>query len=90
MSVFPAGVNTAATWDRKAAYMRGAAMGTEHRGKGVDIQLAPVAGPLGRTPAQARNWEGFSPDPVLTGAMFAESIKGIQSAGIMACGKHYM
>lgn len=56
-------------------------MGMEHRGKGVDIQLGPVAGPLGRAPEGARNWEGFSPDPILTGAMFAESIKGIQSAG---------
>ncbi|CAK3742701.1 glycoside hydrolase family 3 [Lecanosticta acicola] len=89
-SVFPAGVNVAATWDRKVAYDRGRAMGQEHKGKGVDIQLGPVAGPLGRIPVGARNWEGFSPDPVLTGVMFAESIKGIQSAGVMACGKHYI
>lgn len=40
MSVFPAGVNVASTWDRNAAFARGAAMGSEHRGKGVDIQLA--------------------------------------------------
>ncbi|EME46677.1 glycoside hydrolase family 3 protein [Dothistroma septosporum NZE10] len=89
-SVFPAGVNVAATWDRKVAYDRGRAQGTEHKGKGVDIQLGPVAGPLGRIPEGARIWEGFSPDPVLTGVLFAESIKGIQSAGVMACGKHYI
>lgn len=35
-------------------------------------------------------WEGFSPDPVLTGQMFAESIKGIQSAGVMTSAKHYI
>ncbi len=29
----------------------------------VDIQLGPVAGPLGRAPEGGRNWEGFSPDP---------------------------
>ena len=34
-------------------------MGEEHRGKGVDIQLGPVAGPLGRSPEGGRNWEGF-------------------------------
>lgn len=82
-SVFPAGVNVAATWDRDLAYARGQAMGEEHKGKGSDMQLGPVAGPLGRAPEGGRNWEGFSPDPVLTGQMFAESIKGIQSAGIV-------
>lgn len=34
-------------------------MGAEHRGKGVDAQLGPVAGPLGRSPEGGRNWEGF-------------------------------
>ena len=58
-SVFPAGVNVAATFDRGLAYARGAAMGAEHRGKGVDVQLGPVAGPLGRSPEGGRNWEGF-------------------------------
>lgn len=108
-SVFPAGVNVGATWDRKLAYARGKAMGEEHHGKGIDVQLGvsirkslaeigikltfplqPVAGPLGRTPEGGRNWEGFSPDPVLTGQLFAESIKGIQSAGVIATAKHYI
>lgn len=31
-----------------------------------------------------------SPDPVLTGVMFAETIKGIQSSGVIATGKHYI
>ena len=55
-SVFPGGVNVAATWDRGVAYARGHAMGAEHHGKGVDVQLGPVAGPLGRTPEGGRNW----------------------------------
>ena len=58
-SAFPAGVNVAATFNRGLAYARGQAMGQEHRGKGVDVQLGPVAGPLGRAPAGGRNWEGF-------------------------------
>lgn len=57
---------------------------------GVDMQLGPVAGPLGRAALGGRNWEGFSPDPYLTGIMFAESIKGIQSEGIMASAKHFI
>lgn len=90
VSAFPAGVTTAATWDRTLMYARGVAMGQEHKGKGIDIQLGPVAGPLGRAPAGGRNWEGFSPDPVLTGVGMAETIKGIQSAGVIATAKHYI
>ena len=57
--MFPAGVNVAATFDRGLAFARGAAMGAEHRDKGSDVQLGPVAGPLGRSPEGGRNWEGF-------------------------------
>ncbi|MCJ1264141.1 hypothetical protein MMC22_004012 [Lobaria immixta] len=89
-SVFPAGVNVAATFDRGLAYARGQAMGEENRGKGIDISLGPVAGPLGRSPEGGRNWEGFSPDPVLTGALMAQTIEGIQDAGVVACAKHYI
>ncbi|KAI4210383.1 MAG: hypothetical protein LQ351_006750 [Letrouitia transgressa] len=89
-SAFPAGVNVAATFDRGLAYARGQAMGQEHRGKGVDVVLGPVAGPLGRSPEGGRNWEGFSPDPALTGTLMAETIRGIQDAGVIACAKHYV
>lgn len=83
-------MNVAATWDRDLAYQRGQAMGSEHRDKGVDVQLGPVAGPLGRTPEGGRNWEGFSPDPVLTGNMMAKTVEGIQDAGVIACAKHFI
>ena len=58
-SVFPAGVNVAASFDRGLAYARGQAMGAEHQMKGSDVLLGPVAGPLGRAPESGRNWEGF-------------------------------
>jgi beta-glucosidase len=62
-SVFSSGQSVAATFDRSLLYARGFAMGTEHKKKGVTVQLGPVAGPLGRAPEGGRNWEGFSPDP---------------------------
>ncbi|KAL4815252.1 putative beta-glucosidase A [Aspergillus spinulosporus] len=89
-SAFPAGVNVAATWDRQLAYLRGQAMGQEFSDKGIDVQLGPAAGPLGRFPDGGRNWEGFAPDPVLSGVLFAETIKGIQDAGVIATAKHYL
>jgi len=55
---FPAGINVGATWSRDLAYAQGQAMGEEHRGKGVDVQLGPVCGPLGRVPEGGRNWVG--------------------------------
>lgn len=89
-SAFPAGLSIAATWDRELMRRRGYDMGTEHKLKGVDVQLGPVVGPIGRSPEGGRNWEGFSPDPVLSGIAVAETIKGIQSAGVMACTKHFI
>lgn len=89
-SAFPAGMNVAATWSTRLMKSRGNAMGMEHRGKGVDVQLGPVAGPIGRVPEGGRNWEGFSPDPVLTGVAMAQTVMGIQDAGVVACAKHYI
>ena len=65
-------------------------MGVEHREKGVDVQLGPASGPLGRSPEGGRNWEGFSPDPYLSGVLMAQTIQGIQKEGVIACAKHYI
>ncbi|KAG9234442.1 putative beta-glucosidase A [Amylocarpus encephaloides] len=89
-SVFSSGQTVAATFDRNLMYARGYAMGKEMKDKGITVQLGPVAGPIGRAPAGGRNWEGFSPDPYLTGIGMAESIKGIQDAGVIACAKHFV
>jgi beta-glucosidase len=51
-------MNAAATWSTRLMKNRGQAMGAEHAGKGVDVQLGPVAGPIGRVPEGGRNWEG--------------------------------
>lgn len=54
----------------------------------ADPRLSPVAGPLGRTPLGGRNWEGFSPDPFLTGVAMDETIRAIQERGVQASAKH--
>ncbi|KAJ6007824.1 beta-glucosidase G [Penicillium herquei] len=48
----------------------------------------PVVGPLGRNPLDGRVWEGFGPDPFLSGAMGFNTIDGIQKSGTQACVKH--
>jgi beta-glucosidase-like glycosyl hydrolase len=89
-SAFSSGQTVAATFDRRLIYLRGRAIGEEQKGKGVNIVLGPVAGPIGRMAAGGRNWEGFSVDPYLTGVAMAESVRGIQDAGVIACAKHYI
>jgi beta-glucosidase len=63
-------------------FERGYALGAEAKALGVHVQLGPVAGPLGKIPYGGRNWEGFSPDPYLTGIAMQATINGMQSAGV--------
>jgi beta-glucosidase-like glycosyl hydrolase len=37
-----------------------------------------------------RNWEGFGTDPYLQGVQAAQTIKGIQSSGVIATAKHFI
>jgi len=89
-TAWPAGITTGATWNKELMYARGRAHGLEARLKGVNVLLGPAMGPLGRLPAGGRNWEGFGSDPVLQGLAAAETIKGIQDAGVIATAKHYV
>ncbi|KAJ9634467.1 hypothetical protein H2204_006292 [Knufia peltigerae] len=89
-SVFPAGLTTAASWDRGLMNLRGIYLGAEFKGKGAHVALGPVVAPLGRAAYGGRNWEGFSPDPYLTGVAAEETIMGMQQSGIQACLKHFI
>ncbi|GAC99725.1 glycoside hydrolase [Pseudozyma hubeiensis SY62] len=91
VSQFPAGVTTAATWDRDLMAQRAEAVAEEFRDKGVNIWLGPVTGgPLGRAPRGGRNWEGWSPDEYLTGEASFITVKHAQSKGVVTCAKHYI
>ncbi|GFG17907.1 hypothetical protein IFM61392_10282 [Aspergillus lentulus] len=89
-SVFPSGLTVAATWDRKLMAQRGAAMAVEFRGKGANVMLGPTIGPMGRSPWDGRLWEGFSPDPYLSGVAVQETIRNAQAVGVQACAKHFI
>ncbi|KAK5937472.1 hypothetical protein PMZ80_010090 [Knufia obscura] len=90
VSAFPAGIHVAATFDRDLQYQYGVALGEEYRGKGINIALGPVAGPLGRVATGGRNWEGLSNDPYLAGAAMGLVTKGMQDSGVIAVPKHYL
>ncbi|KAJ7594941.1 beta-glucosidase [Mycena floridula] len=89
VSVFPAQINVAATFNRTLMRQRGLQMGQEFKGKGVNVALGPDIN-LMRAPAAGRGWEGFGGDPYLSGEGAFETITGIQSAGVQATAKHYI
>ena len=89
-TAFPAALTVGATWNRDLMRARGAAHGAEAKGKGINVLLGPAMGPLGRNPAGGRNWEGFGTDPVLQAVAASETIRGIQSQGVIATAKHFV
>ncbi|KAI1173245.1 glycoside hydrolase family 3 protein [Nemania sp. FL0916] len=89
-NAFTPGIQAASTWDRTLIRERGTFMGQETKGSGIHVLLGPVAGPLGKNAAGGRNWEGFGADPYLQGIAMAETITGMQGAGIQATAKHFI
>ncbi|KAJ3761700.1 glycoside hydrolase family 3 protein [Lentinula raphanica] len=89
ITAFPPGINTAATFNRSLIRTRGLFMGTEFKGKGVNIALGPMMNML-RVPAAGRNFEGFGADPFLSGEAAYETVLGMQQGGVQACAKHFI
>ena len=85
---FPCAVTVANSWDERLAERVGAAMGAEAAAQGVDVLLGPGLC-IKRNPLCGRNFEYYSEDPFLSGKMAAACVRGIQSAGIAACPKHF-
>ncbi|KAI8080067.1 glycoside hydrolase superfamily [Halteromyces radiatus] len=84
-----AGINAAASFDRKAMLERGVYMGQEYYGKGVHVQLGPAMNFM-RSPEGGRGWESFGEDPYLSGVASYETISGVQSQGVISTAKHFV
>jgi beta-glucosidase len=63
-------------------------VGTEARSKGINVMLAGGVN-LARDPRNGRNFEYLGEDPLLAGILAGESIRGIQSTGIISTIKHF-
>lgn len=85
---FPSGLAAGSTFNRGLMYLRGKALGREHKKKGVHIMLGPTIGPIGLKAAGGRNWEGFGADPYLQGIGGAATVEGIQEEGVIATVRH--
>ncbi len=76
------------SFDTELLFEMGKAIGEECARRGISVLLGPGLN-LKRHPLCGRNFEYISEDPVLSGKLGAAFIRGVQSAGVAACPKHF-
>ena len=87
-TAYPGGAALAASWDRELALKVGEGLGRDARARGVHFLLGPGLN-IARSPLAGRNFEYFSEDPFLAGAIVVPYVEGVQSQGVIATVKHY-
>ncbi len=85
---YPTAAAMANSWNEALGEQLGTALGEEASSLNVNVLLGPGTC-MKRNPRCGRNFEYFSEDPYLAGKMSASYIRGIQSAGVSACVKHF-
>ncbi len=85
---FPTASGLAATWNVDLLQRVGVALARECLAQQVSVLLGPGAN-IKRHALGGRNFEYFSEDPYLTGAMASAWIRGLQGQGVGASLKHY-
>ena len=83
----PSGSALAATFDLKLARRYGEMLGQEAVHTGHNVMLAPTLD-ITRTPLWGRAFEGFGEDPLVSGSMGSQVVRGIQSQPVIATLKH--
>ena len=85
---FPSAVMIAATWNTDLAYSFGESIGKMADDMGVSGWYAPAMN-IHRSAFAGRNFEYYSEDGVLSGAMASHAIMGSQEQGVYAFMKHF-
>ena len=85
---FPSAVMIAATWNTDLAYSFGESIGKMADNMGVSGWYAPAMN-IHRSAFAGRNFEYYSEDGVLSGAMASHAIMGSQEQGVYAFMKHF-
>lgn len=88
---FPSNSSVAMGWDKELTYRIGSFFALEAKANPVKVNILNRPGMnLKRSPLCGRNYDYLSEDPVMTGILASEYVKGIQSQGIGACPKHFI
>lgn len=85
---FPTSSALGSTWNRELSHQTGQAIAKDCIEEGINMLLAPGVN-MKRTPLCGRNFEYFSEDPILSGELAADFIKGVQSEGVATSLKHF-
>ncbi|MGD9605441.1 MAG: beta-glucosidase [Bacilli bacterium] len=87
-TLFPSAAAVACSFNKKMAEKMGETIAKEAKAADVAVVLGPGVN-IKRNPLCGRNFEYFSEDPHLSGAMGASWIKGLQKQNIGASLKHF-
>ena len=85
---YPIEMVLASTYDTQLVEQMGQMVGEDSLASGVAVWYAPSMN-IHRTAASGRNFEYYSEDPLLSGAMGAAETRGVQSKGAVVTIKHY-
>ena len=87
----PSNSSVAMSWDKELVCRVGKLFALEAKANPDKVNILNRPGMnLKRSPLCGRNYDYLSEDPVLTGLLATEYVKGIQSEGVGACPKHFI
>ena len=85
---WPAEFLIGCSWNTELAYDMGRSVGQQAKKEGIEGWYAPGVN-LHRSPYTSRNFEYYSEDPVLSGALAAQVIRGAKNYGLTCYIKHF-
>lgn len=89
VTLLPAPIAAASSWDPSLLNAYGRVIGEEEWAKGTNVFLGPTIDVV-RVPEWGRAFETYGEDPYLNGRMAAAEIKGVQSMGPIANANMYL
>jgi len=87
-TLLPSTLGAASSWDPQGAYLYGSVIGRELRAQGYNMSIGGGVD-ITREPRNGRNFEYAGEDPVLSGTMTGNLMKGLQAQQVMGDIKHY-
>lgn len=89
VTLLPAPIAAASSWDVGLMHRFGEVLGKEQWGKGTNVELGPTVNVV-RVPEWGRSFESYGEDPYLNARMAVAEIRGIQSQGPIADANMYL